>query len=246
MSKQAPLVDTHCHIDLYPSPVEIVKMAESNKVYTIAVTNAPSVFQYTASLVKNCKYVRPAIGLHPQLIHMKKHELTLMWELMKETRYVGEIGLDYSSKNKEDESRQRIVFSSILERCADYKDKILTIHSRHAATDVISAIGDKFPGKVILHWFTGQIKEMERAIEYGLYFSINGAMTNTKKGETLIRRMPIDRVITETDGPFTKMRRKPSTPVDVVQAVNGLSKIWNIDPEEVKKQVFRNFQSILR
>lgn len=92
-----PLVDSHCHIDLYPSPADVVSGAESNKVYTIAVTNTPSVYSHTARLVENSKFVRPALGLHPQLVHLKKHELSLFRDLLKDTRYVGEVGLDYSA-----------------------------------------------------------------------------------------------------------------------------------------------------
>lgn len=245
MSDVIPLVDAHCHIDLYPSPEEVVKWAESNKVYTIAVTNAPSVFHHTANLVKHCKYVRPAIGLHPQLVYMKKHEISDMRELLNETRYVGEIGLDYGAKQEEDEHHQRLIFSSILDMCAENKDKILTVHSRHAASDVISAIGNKFDGKVILHWFSGTIKELERAISYGMYFSVNANMTSSKKGQDLIRRMPIERVITETDGPFIKISGKPSEPIDVTQAIKGLASIWKTEREEAREQVFNNFKQVL-
>jgi len=240
-----PLVDSHCHIDLYPSPADVVSAAESNKVYTIAVTNTPSVYSYTAGLVHNSKFIRPALGLHPQLVHLKKHELSLFRDLLKDTRYVGEVGLDYSAKQTEDERNQREVFSSILEMCDGYENKILTVHSRHAAGDVISAIGDNFRGTVILHWFTGSIKELDRALSYVMFFSINTAMVKTKKGQSLINQIAKNRILTETDGPFTKTVNRVSQPSDVNQTIIELAKTWKMDVEAAKKQIYSNFKNLL-
>ena len=69
------LFDTHCHVDLYPDPVGLVREAERRGIYTIAVTNTPSVFPATAAIVKGCRYVRPALGLHPQLAAERRGEL---------------------------------------------------------------------------------------------------------------------------------------------------------------------------
>ncbi|MEF3309402.1 TatD family hydrolase [Paenibacillus sp. GYB004] len=240
-----PLVDAHCHIDLYSSPADVVVWVESNKVYTIAVTNAPSVFSHTAKLVENSNYIRPALGLHPQLVHLKKHELSLFRDLLKDTRYVGEVGLDYSAKQREDERNQREVFSSILDMCTEYENKILTVHSRHAAGDVISAIGDKFHGTVILHWFTGSLKELDRALSYGMFFSVNTSMVKTKKGQSLISRIPQDRIITETDGPFTKIANRISQPSDVSFTIIELAKAWRVEAEVAKEQVYSNFKQLL-
>ena len=63
------LVDAHCHIDLYQSPQAIVEQAEAQHIYTIAVTNAPSVFSHNAGLTAGSKYVRPTLGLRPELVH---------------------------------------------------------------------------------------------------------------------------------------------------------------------------------
>lgn len=244
-TKLLPLVDAHCHIDLYPRPLDVLKKAELGKVYTIAVTNAPSVFRYTLESTRESKYVRPALGLHPQLVHMKKHEVRLMRDLLKETRYVGEIGLDYSAKQREDERDQRAVFSTILDMCSEYPDKILSVHSRNAASDVIQAIGADFRGKVILHWFSGTVKELEQAISFGMFFSVNSSMLSSKKGEHLVRRIPPERIITETDGPFTKVAGRPSTPTDIVQVIQRLADIWQLSWEDSQNRVFSNFRNIL-
>src|SRR5579864_1932918 len=95
-SEQArAFVDAHCHIDLYQAPRKTIEQAETDRIYTIAVTNAPSVFAHTAALVAGSRYVRAAIGLHPELVHSHRHELENFRHYLTQTRYVGEVGLDY-------------------------------------------------------------------------------------------------------------------------------------------------------
>lgn len=243
--ESAHLVDAHCHIDLFERPAEIVAEAERHKVYTIAVTNAPFVFRHTAELVAGCRYVRAAAGMHPELVATHGKQVEMLRPLIKETRYVGEIGLDYTTTDEKARCAQREVLSRILGWCAEDENKILTLHSRRAAADVISAIGDSFACRAILHWFTGSPKEVERAAACGFYFSVNSAMIQSEKGKSLIARMPIERVLTESDGPFVKFSGKVAKLANVGHATEVLSTLWKLSIEETRRTIFENFRSIL-
>jgi TatD DNase family protein len=238
-------VYTHCHIDLYQDPSAVVEETEKHGVYTIAVTNAPSVFFFTEKLVHSAKYVRAAAGLHPELIHTHGHELEDMLSLIGRTRYVGEVGLDYTTPDAEIRRRQKHAFSAILSRCADYGDRILTIHSRRAAADVIASIGTGFPGTVIFHWFSGSNSEADRAASIGAFFSINPAMLKSKKGCALIERLPRDRILIESDGPFVSVENTPARPVHAKGTTEQLADIWGEETREVASIVFGNFKGIL-
>lgn len=240
------LVDAHCHIDLFDKPTDVVAEAEADGVYTIAVTNAPSVFRHTAGLVKDCRYVRPAVGLHPELVHTHGRQVEMMPPLLKETRYVGEIGLDYTTMDHAMRRAQRDVLGKILSWCAEYRNKVLTLHSRRAAADTVAAIGANYPGSVILHWFSGSVGELEMAVSYGMYFSINSAMAESKKGQALISRIPIERVLTETDGPFVKRGSQPAKPCHIGLVIEGLATLWRVSYDEARETVLTNFKQLLR
>jgi len=66
-----------------------------------------------------------------------------------------------------------------------------------------------------LHWFTGSKAEAQRALELGCYFSINAAMLESERHASMTAVIPLDRLLTETDGPFTKTDERPSIPADV-------------------------------
>lgn len=237
-------VDAHCHIDLYTPPKRIIEQAERNHIYTIAVTNAPSVFLHTEALATGSKYVRPAIGLHPELVHSHKHELSMFQEYLPRTRYVGEVGLDYSTKDADDKSAQRLVLSRVASWVNDFGDKVLTVHSRRASADVISMLAG-IKAKVILHWFSGTNKDLTRAIDCGFYFSVNGAMVQSKAGRLLIDQMPRDRLLTETDGPFTQDGAVAATPQTVKDTVLKLAGLWNCSPNDVQTAILENFKLLL-
>src|SRR5689334_4805517 len=130
------LVDTHCHLDLYPDPSRIIHEVNAGGVYTIAVTNTPSVFRPLVALARRAARIRVALGLHPELAHRRQSELPLLLELLPETRYIGEIGLDHVTTDASDRASQRRVLDAILRACDAVGDKVLTIHSRRAADDV--------------------------------------------------------------------------------------------------------------
>jgi TatD DNase family protein len=236
------LVDAHCHLDLYPDPVAILRQVDAARVYTIAVTNAPSVFPHTQRLVTGSSMMRAALGLHPELVKTHNHERPLFWQHLPETRFVGEVGLDYVTTDASERALQREVFQEVLERCAAFGDKLLTVHSRRAASDVIDMVGAKFIGAVVLHWFSGSVREAERARANGLYFSVNPAMIRSKSGQALIERMDPDFVLTETDGPFVRLGKESAVPMEVSLVVEHLALTWKCSADEAREKVLATFR----
>jgi len=237
-------VDAHCHVDLFPQPAHIVEQAETQRIYTIAVTNAPRVFEHTARLASGSKYIRPALGLHPELAHSHKHELEQFRCYLPQTRYIGEVGLDYTTLDQGIRLQQRQVLATIAEWANESGDKVLTLHSRRAVPDLLDVLKG-IKARMILHWFSGTYKELDRAIADDYFFSINGAMMQSAKGRALVVRMPKDRILTETDGPFVKDGTSPATPTAVKVTVTHLADLWGLPLGDAQAKVLENFRSIL-
>lgn len=241
---KSSFVDAHCHVDLFPQPTRIVELAEAQRIYTIAVTNAPSVFEHTVRLASRSKYIRPALGLHPELVHTHAHELDRFRSHLLQTRYVGEIGLDYLTTDKHIRLEQRRILETIANWVHESGDKVLTLHSRRAVTDVLDVLKG-IKARMILHWFSGTPKEVDRAVAEGYYFSINGAMMQSNKGRAVVTRIPKNRILTETDGPFVRDGTTPATPVTVMATVSQLAAHWQIPPAHVQAAILENFRTVL-
>jgi len=91
------MLDAHCHLDLYPDPSRTARDAESKGVFVVCVTNLPSAFLAARPHIHQFKKVRLALGLHPLNAELHSvEELSLFGELVDETSFIGEIGLDFS------------------------------------------------------------------------------------------------------------------------------------------------------
>jgi TatD DNase family protein len=101
-------------------------------------------------------------------------------------------------------------------------------------------------GIPILHWFTGTQTQLKRAISIGCWFSVSPAMLATKKGKSLIKEIPKERILTETDGPFTSLNRKTLMPWDVQKAIPQLSEFWQLSSEQTNFVLLSNLRAILK
>jgi TatD DNase family protein len=237
--------DAHCHIDLYRDFQGVLAAIDKARVKTIAVTNTPSVFEMCERICAGNRFVYPALGLHPELAHQRERELPLMLGLLERVKFVGEVGLDFTTRDVTIRSVQVRVFEAVLAAARADGRKVLSIHSRQAAAEVVDLVGAQFPGTVILHWFSGSERTLIRAIENGYYFSVNVAMTNSARGRSVIPTVPRDRILTESDGPFVTVRDAPTYPTDVGLVVNYLAKVWLLPAGEVEHHLDTNFTTAL-
>lgn len=242
------LVDFHCHLDLYPNLEAAIAECEREAVYTLTVTTTPKAWARNKELTASTKYVRAALGLHPQLVAERAAEIDLWEELLPQTRYVGEVGLDAGPRFYASFDAQKSVFRRVLRACAAATGKIITMHSVRATKIVLDMIEDDLPlgsGTPVLHWFTGSAAEARRAAALGCYFSINAAMLGDAKRRAIIKAIPIDRILTETDGPFTRTGDRPSRPGDVVDAVLALARLFDHEPLMVTQMIQTNLKTLL-
>lgn len=242
-------VDFHCHLDLYPDHEAAIARAEAARIYTLTVTTTPKAWPRNHALTRDTRYVRAALGLHPQLVAERAGELPLWEQHLRETRYVGEVGLDAGPRFYKSLEAQTQVFRRVLERCAEAGGKILTVHSVRSVPTVLDMVERHLPqdrGAVVMHWFTGTRSEARRAAALGCYFSVNAEMVRSDRGRAVVADLPMDRLLTETDGPFTQVSGRPSEPADVRVTVAAIAGVRNVTAEAVAGAVRKNLQWLLR
>jgi TatD DNase family protein len=239
------LIDFHCHIDLYSDPEAVLAEVDARGTYVLAVTTTPKAWRGTKKLVGDRKRVRVALGLHPEIVSQRHQEVPLLCGLLPEARYVGEIGIDGSPPHRESLDLQKTVFDRIVRECANLGGRIMTIHSRGAATAVLDVL-ERQPdaGTPILHWFSGTVKELERAIELGCWFSIGPAMLRSRKGRELAAAMPFDRLLTETDAPFARDGDNPLMPWQAYDCLGDLETISSIPRTELASRIKGNLRRL--
>ena len=240
------MIDFHCHLDLYPDPKSVVARCHQERLYILSVTTVPSAYEGTAALAPPNGRIRTALGLHPELVATRAHELPLFEKLLTRTRYVGEVGLDGSRPHRASLDQQSGVLRDILKMCSRAGGKTLSLHSRSAASEVLDLLS-QVPGAgvFVLHLFTGTKRQVERAAELGCWFSINPAMFSSERGKEALSTMPMDRVLPESDGPFGMANGVPQSPWGAWSIVPDLAECWHQPVNEVAKRLKANFKRLV-
>lgn len=195
------MIDVHCHFDMMPNPEAYIRQKEEDGIVVIGMTNLPSHFQMGQPHVKRYKHIRIALGFHPLLAAEKKNELPLFKKLVEQTSYIGEIGLDFSKVGFVTKKEQIRVLEEVLATLSG-KKKIISVHSRRAEKELLGLLDEYNIENVIFHWYSGPVGLIPAILERGYYFSVNEAMCLSSNGLSIIRKIPHERILTETDAPY--------------------------------------------
>lgn len=238
------IIDTHCHIDLYNNPEMILSECEIKGISVISMTNLPSHFEQGFPFFQKTSKCRIALGLHPLYANSHSSEIKGFLKNIDKTSYIGEVGLDFSSEGINTMSIQIESFEMIL-KIVTNKKKILSIHSRKAEREILELLKKYRIRNAIFHWYSGPVKLIDSIIESGYFFSINPKMIKSKSGIDIISKIPLDRLLTESDGPFIQINQKPINPWDIKEVLSYISATRQLSYVDVERQIKNNFYNLI-
>lgn len=163
------MIDVHCHFDMARNPEKYILDNEKKNITTIGMTNLPSHFQMGANHLRNYRYIRLALGLHPLRAKDHAKEYSKFAEYVKQTSYIGEVGLDFSREGLPTKETQLESFDYVL-NCIKGQKKILSIHSRRAEKETLELLLEKKIENAIFHWYSGSLSVIKMIIDSGYFF----------------------------------------------------------------------------
>jgi len=155
---------------------------------------------------------------------------------------IGEMGLDFYR----DLSPRHLQEQAFRDQIALARKKGLpvVVHDRDAHAKVMQILKDEQVSHGVLHCFSGDINMARQALELGLYLSFAGPITyNGSKAREVISRIPVDRILVETDCPYltpVPFRGKRNEPGYVKYVLEGVAAILGLPPEEAARIIDGN------
>lgn len=239
-----PLVDYHVHLDLYKDHEWAAQHCATQSIQVLAVTTTPVAWQRNCDVAKSFSGIRIGLGIHPQLAAEREADIELFENLVGQTRFIGEVGLDAGPRHYRTLDAQKRVFLRVLKAAAKSGPKVVSLHSVRTAgriLDIIEQYCSQADLRFVMHWFSGSKAEAERAVKGGCYFSINSAMLASPNGARLAAGLPADRILTETDGPFTQGQDgEPTEPGNVQPALRNLARLRTVPENVLRNQIAEN------
>lgn len=235
MSRLLP-IDLHAHIEAGIASADLVDL----RAVVFAATR--SLDEAERALGRSDISTVWGVGCHPGLVGAQKvFEVERFAALITRTGYVSEVGLD--GKSRVPMETQRATLSAVL-KVLQTSPRITSIHSFAAAEAVLACLVELPISGAVLHWWLGDAQQTQRAIDLGCYFSVNAAMVRQSE---LLHRLPLDRVLPETDHPFGDRSggrgRRPGRVDDVEQT---LARLHQLTPEEIRQITWRNLRVLTR
>ena len=245
-------VDSHCHInfpELYQNIDSILSKMSSNKVthalcVSVTLDKLPDIFK----IANTYAHIFASVGVHPDYEDIKEPSVEELCRLAKENKVVaiGETGLDYF-RVQGDLTWQRDRFRTHI-KAAIQSNLPLIIHTRNAAEDTLKIMREEGANQVggVMHCFTESLDVALEAIKLNFYISFSGIVTfkNATDLKEVVKAIPLDRILIETDSPYlapVPYRGKINDPSNVIHVAEEIAKLKNISVEEVGQVTTQNF-----
>jgi len=122
-------------------------------------------------------------------------------------------------------------------------------NSLNCYQDILSVLKEQTFEKAVIHCFGGNLEDAKSFIEAGFYLGFTGIVTFDKTGvlESIIKIMPLDKILIETDAPYltpVPFRDKRNEPIHTQYVAEKIAEILNLTKEEVIEQTFQNAQNL--
>ena len=225
------LVDSHCHLADAAfdgdRPEAVARAAAAGVGHVVVIGDSRAATERALALVDAEPRLSATAGVHPHVAAEWSAEAAgWLAEILRDERVVaaGETGLDYHYDHAP-RDRQRQAFEAQLELAAQ-AGKPAVVHAREADDDVAAILGNH-PGVVaILHSFSSGDGLLDAGMALGHYIGLSGMVTfKSWLRDDPIRRVPLDRLLVETDAPYLAPaphrggRNEPARVVDVARRV---------------------------
>ncbi len=252
------LVDSHCHLDrLDLAPFDnsferlIQETLESGVEHMLCVCIDTESYPSMLALVESYPEISISVGVHPndrerhepepdELVALASHPKNLA---------IGETGLDYF-RSEGDLEWQRERFRRHI-RAALLCGKPLIIHTRAAREDTIRIMQEEGAAQAggVMHCFTEDWEMASQALDMGFYISFSGIITfnSAKDLREVVKQVPEDRLLIETDAPYlapVPKRGKPNYPSYVRHVAECMADLRDVSVEEIGTITGNNFRRL--
>ncbi len=252
-------IDIHCHLNLPEFDLdleEVIARAKEKEVGMIVVGVDRASSEKAIRIAEVHENIWACIGLHPADNAAEIFDIDLYKKLASHKKVVaiGECGLDYFHMPQEDKARQIEIFEKHIHLANELK-KPLMLHIRNgkkgesAYKDALEILKKHAKVHGDVHFFAGNLEEAHEFIKLGFRLSFTGVVTFTKDYDEVVKNIPLNMIMSETDSPYVApvpYRGQRNEPVYVIEVVKKIAEIRGEDEDKVSKQLVENAGEVFK
>jgi len=246
------LYDSHIHLSdtEYEHDISLImNCMERLCIKACCVSMDYSSSTKTLELGKQSDLILPFIGVHPE---KAQNDTESVFKLIDENNEkisgIGEIGLDRTYTNSDEEfQKQEEVFKTQLSYAEKF-GKPVSIHSRKTLDQILEILPSYKIPSVLLHWFDGSKKQLQQAMDLDCYVSFGPVTVYSKDKQVLLSKANKDKILVETDGPvrFSRCFENKTAQIDFIPSiVFCASKVLHVNYDELCDVIEQNSKRFL-
>ncbi len=254
------LIDSHCHLDRIDLSgaggsleIALEQARERGVTGFLCVDIDLDNFRDVLAIAEKFQDVWCSAGVHPlakiEADQLNADELKQLALSSEKVIAVGECGLDYYY-DPNTAANQKTIFEKQLKVACEVGKPVI-VHTREAREDTLALIRKYVPQGLtgVLHCFTESLEMAEAAVELGFYISFSGIITfrNAELLREVVRQVPLDRILVETDSPYlapVPYRGKSNQPKWVVEVAQCVADLKGVGLEQLGEITTANFKSL--
>ncbi len=259
MSLDAPLFDSHAHLDFADFGGEVdavLERARAAGLVGVVAVGAGRGLEAAAAVDLAARFpdVWATVGIHPHDASCADAAaLDVLRKLAARPRVValGEIGLDYHYDHSPRPDQERAFRRSLA--AARAAGKPVVVHVREADEVCARVLREEGvpPAGGVIHCFTGDAAAARTYLDLGLFISVSGVVTfrTADAIREAVRLVPRDRLLVETDSPFlapVPHRGKRNEPAFVAETARKVAEVRGEDAEDVARVTSENARRLFR
>jgi len=253
------LVDSHCHLDILNLKELKMNLADiideayhKNVKYILSICLNIENLKTIIPITKKFNNIYASIGKHPNEIKGKEPstlDLINIFNAHSKIIAIGESGLDYyRTKSEKHILVQKKRFINHIQASKKLNAPLI-IHTRYASQDTIAILEKYNVNLGVVHCFTESWEMAKIILDMGLYISFSGILTfkNSENLRDLVRKIPLNRILIETDSPYLTphpFRGKSNKPSYVNYVAKCISKIKNLSYSDICHVTTDNFSQL--
>jgi len=233
------MIDTHAHLE------EILCDTRGGVSQIILAASNIEDSKNNLELAKKYDFLYPAIGIHPQSPSLVEAE-ELKKIITDKVIAIGECGLEFIDNF--DRKKQESCFRTQIELAQ--KNKLpLIVHARKAVDETIEILKDYKGITGVFHCYAGGSKRIKKIDDLGFYFGIDGNLTYEDGLMEVVKKIPSERLILETDCPYltpVPFRGQENKPAFVEYTYKKVAEIWGESFGETEKIIDKNAKKLFK
>ena len=240
------MIDTHAHLDQIFCDID----RGLDKII-LAAANLETSKNNLLLAQKYPDILLASVGIHPQELDNSPVELKKIVEQnYKKIVAIGECGLDFSEISKESPKFKNMVkiqeeiFRIQIELSQKY-NKPLIVHARRAVDETVEILKEYKDLSGVFHCYAGGSKRIKKVIDLGpnWFFGIDGNLTYEIGLAEVVKNIPMDRLVIETDSPYltpVPFKGEVNSPKNVIYIYEKVAEIWGKSFKETEKIIAEN------